>query len=110
MKAILLDKAKVIRSKNAGPYELTFDMMFETANDMWDFFDSLNAARVSQQLGVEPAAIRNIIAFPPAMAVKITILRPRPSGDPGETDVYGAQQHAPWLHYSYETEDNDAAH
>ena len=48
MKTPILDIAKVVRSKNSGPFELTMD-------------------------------------------------RPMPSGVPGETDVYGAQQHAPLL-------------
>ncbi len=110
MKTTLLQKAKVIRSKNAGPYELTFDMMFESEKDMWDFHQSLSKTAAAGQLGVDESAILSIIAFPPAWAVKVTIIRPRPSGASGETDVYGAQQHVPWLNYSYETGDDDAAH
>ncbi|MBN2884096.1 MAG: DUF4387 family protein, partial [Clostridia bacterium] len=30
MKVKLKDAAKVIRSKNSGPYELTFDIIFRT--------------------------------------------------------------------------------
>ena len=30
------------------------------------------------------------------LSIKATIVRPLPSGAPGERDVYGAQQHAPW--------------
>jgi hypothetical protein len=37
------------------------------------------------------------VFFEEACAVKATIVRPVVSGDPGETDVYGAQQHAPLL-------------
>ncbi len=37
----------------------------------------------------------NIIEFRPAKAIKATIVRPMASGELGETDVYGAQQHAP---------------
>ncbi|MFH1303608.1 MAG: DUF4387 domain-containing protein, partial [Planctomycetota bacterium] len=35
--------------------------------------------------------------FPPAFAFKATIERHIPSGAVGDTDVYGAQQHAPLL-------------
>jgi len=35
--------------------------------------------------------------FPPAYAWKATIERRIPSGAVGDTDVYGAQQHAPLL-------------
>jgi len=41
--------------------------------------------------------ILELVAFDPAAAMKITIRRPRTAGDVGETDVYGAQQHAPLL-------------
>jgi hypothetical protein len=35
--------------------------------------------------------------YPPAFAYKATIERRIPSGAVGDTDVYGAQQHAPLL-------------
>jgi hypothetical protein len=46
--------------------------------------------------------IVSIIAFAPAKAIKATIKRPLCSGDIGETDVYGAQQHAPLLSLEFE--------
>ena len=36
-------------------------------------------------------------AYPPALAFKGTVPRKISSGDVGDTDVYGAQQHAPML-------------
>ena len=36
-------------------------------------------------------------AYPPALAFKGTVPRRISSGDVGDTDVYGAQQHAPML-------------
>ena len=35
--------------------------------------------------------------YPPAFAFKASFERPTPSGAVGDTDVYGAQQHAPLL-------------
>ncbi len=35
------------------------------------------------------------LEFDPALAIKFTIRRERPSGSPGERDVFGAQQYAP---------------
>ena len=95
----LTDITDIIRSKNAGPYELTFDLMFTTA----DWFERvveagvIDAALISRlyRIGVED--VLNIIAFRPAKAIKVTIRRRIPSGSLGETDVYGAQQHAPFL-------------
>jgi hypothetical protein len=45
--------------------------------------------------------VLKIVHFEPALAVKITIVRPRASGALGETDVYGAQQHAPLFELTY---------
>jgi hypothetical protein len=43
-----------------------------------------------------------IVFFGNAHAVKATIVRPIPSGALGERDVYGAQQHAPLMNFSFE--------
>ena len=39
----------------------------------------------------------SVINYDQAKAIKATIVRPYPSGAVGESDVYGAQQHAPLL-------------
>ena len=99
MKQKLVDLADVIRSKNSGPYELTFDIMFKSQEIFENVSRSnqINEALVCELYKITPDKIINIIAFPPAKAIKITIKRPICSGDLGETDVYGAQQHAPLL-------------
>jgi hypothetical protein len=33
----------------------------------------------------------------PAFAIKFTIYRARPSGSPGDPDIFGAQQYAPLM-------------
>lgn len=99
MKVKLPDITEVIRSKNAGPYELTFDILFKD----YEGFERvcaagvINSELVCRLYGIKEADIINIIEFTPAKAIKITIKRPICSGDLGETDVYGAQQHAPLL-------------
>ncbi|MCL2829101.1 MAG: DUF4387 domain-containing protein [Oscillospiraceae bacterium] len=99
MKTKLLDITDVIRSKNAGPYELTFDIMFKTQ----DWFEKvvaagvINADLICTLYRIPPEDLIGIVEFAPAKAIKVTIRRPRPSGSLGETDVYGAQQHAPLL-------------
>ena len=99
MKTKLTDIASVIRSKNSGPYELTMDIIF---NDYEDFervrrAGSINSELICSLYNLTPDKIICIIAFAPAKAIKVTIKRPLCSGDLGETDVYGAQQHAPLL-------------
>lgn len=95
----LTEITDIIRSKNAGPYELTFDIMFST----FDWYEKVCAAKaINEELvcslfGIARGDIINIVEFSPAKSIKITIKRPIPSGNIGETDVYGAQQHAPLL-------------
>ena len=104
MKYKLFDCADVIRSKNSGPYELTFDIIFKT-QDMFEQFRDANVmtkAVFAKLYGINEADITGIIAFAPAKAIKITIVRPMASGDLGECDVYGAQQHAPLLAFEFD--------
>lgn len=100
----LSDIAEVIRSKNSGPYELTFDLIFKD----WEIFNKfcdrglINNELVARLYNISVDKIINIIEFKPAKAIKVTIERPIPSGALGETDVYGAQQHAPWLDLEFD--------
>ena len=95
----LIDVAQVIRSKNSGPYELTFDIIFKE----WDMFEKfctkkvINKELIARLYNVSEDKIMEIVEFKPAKAIKATIERPISSGELGETDVYGAQQHAPLL-------------
>lgn len=94
----LVDIAQVIRSKNSGPFELTFDIIFKSR----EIFEKVISSKAitPELLGgiynVAPEEV-TIVEFPPAGALKATIPRPVASGDVGETDVYGAQQHGPLL-------------
>lgn len=93
------DLATVIRSKNAGPYELTFDLIFKDTTTYEQvkksgFFTSRLFAEL-YRIPVED--VISVMEFDPANAIKCTIRRPRSAGEIGETDVYGAQQHAPLL-------------
>lgn len=95
----LKDVAKIIRSKNSGPFELTLDVIF--ADDI--MFDKASKAqiitkdRIAEIYGINKDTIIDIIEYPVARAIKATLIRPLPSGNLGERDVYGAQQHAPLM-------------
>ena len=104
MKTKLVDITEVIRSKNAGPYELTFDIMFKEYSFFEKFCEAklINETLVCELFRIEPADIINIVEFKPAKAIKVTIKRPIPSGSLGETDVYGAQQHGPLLDLEFD--------
>ena len=58
---------------------------------------AINKKLISSLYGISEEQVINIIEFKPAKAIKATIVRPIASGELGETDVYGAQQHAPLL-------------
>jgi len=94
----LSDIAQVIRSKNAGPRRLTLDIMFGSDADYQRVLQS--AALATEAIGRlyrVPVDTVKIIPYPAGKAIKITIARTIMAGDPGDYDVYGAQQHAPLL-------------
>lgn len=104
MKIKLIDIAKVIRSKNSGPYEITFDIILKdkATFDMVVSHQWINAKLIASLYKIKESDIINIVEFIPANAIKATIIRPMCSGDIRETDVYGAQQHAPLLDLEFE--------
>jgi hypothetical protein len=104
MKRSILDAASVVRSKNAGPYELTLDILFKHRRhaDLFRTRNVLTRRRIAELYGVSPEDVSSIVYFEPANAVKITLKRRVVSGSAGETDVYGAQQHAPLLTIEFE--------
>ena len=99
MKIKLRDAASVIRSKNSGPYELTFDIIFKTRNLFEAVVDSgaINKELIARLYSISEGDVAGIVEFPPAKAIKATVRRKVVSGGPGDRDVYGAQQHAPLL-------------
>jgi hypothetical protein len=94
----LKDLAKVIRSKNAGALLITLDVMFDDTTVYERVRDSgtLDRHLIASLYGVNDNEVE-IIPFDVAQAIKITLPRQVPAGSPGDTDVYGAQQHAPLM-------------
>jgi len=93
----LYDLAQVIRSKNAGPFTLTIDLVFADAAAMERVLGSAGfaPARIAAIYDVEAASVR-IVPFAAIRTIKVTRARPDgSSGAPGDRDVYGAQQHFP---------------
>src|SRR4051812_6496158 len=90
--------ARVIRSKNAGPRKITYDLMFDEAAHYEHVRDNLSDLRIeaARRLGV-PENKLVVIDYPAAKAIKIVMSRAVMAGDPGDRDAYGAQQHAPLL-------------
>lgn len=93
----LYDLAKVIRSKNSGPFEITLDVLFDDATIYRKIKDSglISKELISNLYNVAEDRITQIVFFDPALGFKITFARRISSGTSFDRDVYGAQQHAP---------------
>jgi hypothetical protein len=94
--AKLGDLAQLIRSKNAGAFMLTFDVMFKEEA----VYRRVLASRVLTKQSF--AALYNVpedevlfFEHEAARAIKISIPRPYTQGDIDDGDTYGGQQHAP---------------
>ena len=90
--------AQLIRSKNAGPFWITFDIVFENVED----FERVVSAKVLTKEWISgtykiPQDTLIFVEIPAARAIKFSFPRPRIQGDLGETDMYSGQQYAPLL-------------
>jgi hypothetical protein len=92
------DIAQVCKSKNAGPFHVTIDVLFEdpALYARVKATGVLNAALFARLYGVAEEDVQ-FSPYDAASAFKATLPRLVPAGDVGDTDVYGAQQHAPLL-------------
>jgi hypothetical protein len=99
------DVASVVRSKNAGPFQLTLDVLFADAAVYRRVRDSgsITAALIAGLYSLDEHAVQ-LVWFDPAAALKINLPRRHSSASFRDTDVYGAQQHAPLLSLAFPAE------
>ncbi|MCC6471801.1 MAG: DUF4387 domain-containing protein [Alphaproteobacteria bacterium] len=96
--ARIRDIAKACKSKNAGPFEVTIDVVFDDRA----LFERVRKTGIlcpalfARLYKVRPEDVL-FTEYPAGNAFKATLPRLIASGDIGDTDVYGAQQHAPLL-------------
>lgn len=95
----LVDLAKTIRSKNAGTDKITFDIIFREKKeyDLVRKSGVLTKKTVAKLYDISEDRICDFVEYDPAYAIKFTIYRLRPSGSPGEGDIFGCQQYPPLL-------------
>lgn len=95
----LVDLAKTLRSKNAGVDLITFDIFFDDDARYRRVVDSraLTRETVAELFRTGVESVVTFLELAPLKAIKITIRRERPSGSPGDSDIFGAQQYAPLL-------------
>jgi hypothetical protein len=103
----LRDIASVIRSKNAGPFELTLDILLKDDEtfELLRKANVINPSSIAKLYRIPESDVIGIVYFPNARAIKATIVRPCASGALQERDVYGAQQHGPLVNFTFELED-----
>ena len=90
--------ARLIRSKNAGPFELTFDVMFDDEKKFQRVRDSniLCPGLIGEIYQISPREVKFFVV-PQALAFKASIPRPRFQGDLLDSDGHAGQQYAPLL-------------
>jgi hypothetical protein len=95
---MLAHLARLIRSKNAGPFELTFDIMFDSEATYRRVRDSgaVNREAIAQRYGLKAQDVK-FFHCDNALAIKASIPRPFFQGDPRDSDGHGGQQYAPLM-------------
>lgn len=70
----LYDIAKVIRSKNSGPFQITLDVLFEDGETYRKIRESgiISREKVAALYRMEPERIQDIVFFDKALGFKIT--------------------------------------
>ena len=89
--------AKVVRSKNSGPFELTIDVVFgdRESYEVTKRSGLLSAAAIADLFRLPEKDVLVAEFFDQAMAFKATVVRSTGSGSIRDTDTYGCQQGAP---------------
>lgn len=90
--------ARLIRSKNAGPFVLTFDIMFADREvyERVKQSGALSREAIATRYNL-PAADVQFFVCDNALAFKASIPRPFFQGDILDSDGHGGQQYAPLM-------------
>jgi hypothetical protein len=94
----LAELSSLIRSKNAGPFTLTFDIVLPNEADYWRVKRSgvLTVKRFAELFRCDMAAVK-YFECDNARAFKFSMPRPIVQGDLGDGDLHGGQQFIPLM-------------
>lgn len=94
--ATLGSLATLIRSKNAGSWVLTVDVMLPDEATYRRVVDSraITQETMGAMFGLDPERVR-VYEYAPATSIKVSIPRRIANGNPGDADAFGGQQFAP---------------
>ena len=90
----IIELAKILRSKNAGPLYITFDIMFDDNDKMQTVLKGLSKEKIATAYDTDISKIE-IIPYDIVNSIKVTFPRKYISGSIFDDDVYGCQQHLP---------------
>jgi hypothetical protein len=91
----IIDRLKVLRSKNAGPFVVTFDVVFGQTEDYEVLKKQLSTDKIATAFQVAEADVLGFDFFDELSAAKMSIKRRLPCGHPGDPDCYGMNQEEP---------------
>lgn len=93
----LVDLARTVRSKNVGPFMIALDIVFEDRATYDRVVKSgvITREAIAKLYRVPPESITDVVYYAPGNAIKVSLLRPIPSGNFSDADVLGSQQYAP---------------
>ena len=90
----LIEYTKILRSKNAGPLYITFDLIFRSWEDMEYVAQRLKKEVIAAAYNTDADKVE-IISYAVVNSIKITFPRSAVSGNLDDNDIYGCQQHTP---------------
>jgi len=93
----ILELVSLLRSKNAGPLYLGFDLMFKDQKGYELGKKYITKQIIADLYRLPVDRVVDLIPYDPGRGIKVTISRSAISGDPEDTDVYGSQQHVPLM-------------
>lgn len=94
----LYEVAKVVRTKNAGPFKLTIDIFFKDVESYMRAKNKLSRELIAKLYKISKDLIEGVYFVDNVLGIKITIIKEIPSDDVRTSDVYAAQQHGPLIY------------
>ena len=90
----LHDVCRHVRSKQAGPFWITFDIYFDSREsyDLYHDSPALSVAQFAELYGADPALVKRI-AVPSLSMIKISYPRTSSQGGMVERDMHAGQQY-----------------
>ncbi len=89
----LIDLVEFLFSKNAGPYLITFDVVFkdDATFEMVRQANMFTKARIAKLFHVPDERVLSVYDYPAGRVIKFNIVREISSGDFGDRSVFGSQ-------------------